>query len=424
MPLDMDLARLVEEEQPSSGTRCLLYKATNNPTVAIHGSILAGTSSEPSGKSGIAELTTRLFIRGTRRRGAGKIADLLESVGATASFRNSQDSIVFQARMTSQWTKRVLEIVADVLSRPALAPKDVEREREGLLTDIRLRDDDTTRRGMRELSALMYPRGHPYRRDRFGTPETVKGLDRRDVKEYFEGVVARSPVIVAFAGQIKKDEATRWTRLTFGEREPNRKFGSKGTAAEPSSKTSKREILMSHKTQSDILIGGMATSRTDPDYEALNLLNAILGELGFMGRLGQRVRDKEGLAYSCSSFLNAGLAEGGWTALAGVNPRNVVKALALMKEEIERVQKEPVEEQELSDAKQNQLGSALMELESTEGVARTSHNLTHFGLGLDYFAKRRQIFNKITREDLQRMAGRYLDDSRLSTVIVGPRLKK
>ena len=424
MPLDMDLARLVEEEQPSSGTRCLLYKATNNPTVAIHGSILAGTSSEPSGKSGIAELTTRLFIRGTRRRGAGKIADLLESVGATASFRNSQDSIVFQARMTSQWTKRVLEIVADVLSRPALAPKDVEREREGLLTDIRLRDDDTTRRGMRELSALMYPRGHPYRRDRFGTPETVKGLDRRDVKEYFEGVVARSPVIVAFAGQIKKDEATRWTRLTFGEREPNRKFGSKGTAAEPSSKTSKREILMSHKTQSDILIGGMATSRTDPDYEALNLLNAILGELGFMGRLGQRVLDKEGLAYSCSSFLNAGLAGGGWTALAGVNPRNVVKALALMKEEIERVQKEPVEEQELSDAKQNQLGSALMELESTEGVARTSHNLTHFGLGLDYFAKRRQIFNKITREDLQRMAGRYLDDSRLSTVIVGPRLKK
>src|SRR6059036_4224980 len=424
MGLETDLAKLVEEQPAGPGIKCLLYKSANNPTVAVHGSILAGTSLEPSGKSGLAELTTRLLIRGTRKLGAGKIADQLESVGAAVSFRNSQDSIIFQARMTSPWTKRVLGVVADCLTRPALSPRDIEREREGLLTDIRLRDDDTTRRGMRELQRVVYPPGHPYRKDRFGTPETVKGLDRRDVKEYFEGVVARSPVIVAFAGQIKKDEATRWTRLTFGEREPNRKFGSKGTAAEPSSKTSKREILMSHKTQSDILIGGMATSRTDPDYEALNLLNAILGELGFMGRLGQRVRDKEGLAYSCSSFLNAGLAGGGWTALAGVNPRNVAKAYELMKEEIERVQKEPVEEQELSDAKQNQLGSALMELESTEGVARTSHNLTHFGLGLNYFAKRRQIFNKITREELQRMAGRYLDDSRLSTVIVGPRLKK
>src|SRR5436309_10478221 len=143
-----------------------------------------------------------------------------------------------------------------------------------------------------------------------------------------------------------------------------------------------------------------------------------------MGRLGQRIRDKEGLAYSCSSSLNAGLAGDGGTALAGVNPRNVAMAYELMKEEIERVRNEPVEEQKLADAKQNQLGSALMELESTEGVARTSHNLTHFGLGLDYFAKRRQSLNKITREDLKRVAGRYLEDSRSSTGIVRPRRKK
>ena len=180
---------------------------------------------------------------------------------------------------------------------------------------------------------------------------------------------------------------------------------------------------MPHKTQADILIGGPARSRTDPDYEPLNLMNVILGELGFMGRLGQRVRDKEGLAYSCTSFLNAGMLGGSWTALAGVNPRNIAKALGLMREEIERVRQELVEEQELADAKQNQLGSALMELESTEGIARTSHNLAHFGLGLDYFVKRRQLFAKITREDLMEMAKKYLDSSRLSTVIVGPRLK-
>ncbi len=188
-------------------------------------------------------------------------------------------------------------------------------------------------------------------------------------------------------------------------------------------KEEKKEIVMQHKTQADVLMGGLATSRTDPDYEPLNLLNAILGELGFMGRLGQRVRDKEGLAYSCSSFLNAGLAGGSWTALAGVNPRNVAKVLALMREEIERIRRELVEGQELSDAKQNQLGLALMELESTEGIARTSHNLTHFNLGLDYFVKRRQIFSKITRETLQGMAIKYLDESKLSTVIVGPKSK-
>ncbi len=424
MPLDNDLPKLVEEDEPTPGTRCVFYENSINPTVAIHGSILAGTSSEPSGKSGVAELTTRLLIRGTRKLAATKIADLLESVGATISFRNSQDSIVFQARMTSQWTIRILGILSDCLTKPTFTPRDVDREREGLLTDIRLRDDDTTRRGMRELGAMVYPRGHPYRRDRFGTADSVKELSRANVKEYFDEVVARAPVIVAFAGQLKKKDASNWVRLTFEARDEKRNVSLARDRGEPPQPGSQKEIVMAHKMQSDILIGGMATSRTDADYEALNLLNTILGELGFMGRLGQRVRDKEGLAYSCSSFINSGLAGGSWTALAGVNPRNIAKAMELMREEIEKIRKEPVEEQELADAKQNQLGSALMELESTEGIARTSHNLVHFGLKLDYFVKRKQQFSKITREDLQTVADKYLDNSRLSTVIVGPRPKK
>jgi zinc protease len=423
MTLDTELPKLVEEQEPAPGTRCLIYETSGNPTVAVHGSVLAGTSSEPPGRSGIAELTTRLLIRGNGNLTATKIADMLESVGAAISFRNTQDSIVFQARMTSTWTKRVLGILSECLTKPAFSQRDVNREKEGLLTDIRLRDDDTTRRGMRELSSFVYPPGHPYRRDRFGTAETVRRIDRTDVKNYFDEVVVNAPVIVAFAGQLKKNDEIKWVRQTFGEREENRGIDIKRNGQKELPAPAKKEIVMAHKTQADILIGGIATARTDPDYEALNLLNAILGELGFMGRLGQRVRDKEGLAYSCSSFISAGLAGGNWTALAGVNPRNVTKAWQLMKEEIERVQKEPVGEQELEDAKQNQLGSALMELESTEGVARTSHNLAHFHLGLDYFQKRRQLFSKITREDLQTMGNKYLDTSRLSTVIVGPRAK-
>jgi zinc protease len=423
MGLETELGKLVEEQPAGPGIKCLLYKNANNPTVAVHGSILAGTSSEPSAKSGLAELTTRLLIRGTWKLGAVKIADLLESVGAAVSFRNSQDSIIFQARMTSPWTKRVLGIVADCLTKPALSPRDIEREREGLLTDIRLRDDDTTRRGMRELQRTVYPPGHPYRKDRFGTAETVKDLERTDVKNYFDSVISTAPALIAFAGQFKKDEVVGWAARTFGTRSEKKTNSKKNAATNPTSRSTKREIVMPHKTQADILIGGVACSRTEPDYEPLNLMNVILGELGFMGRLGQRVRDKEGLAYSCTSFLNAGMLGGGWTALAGVNPRNIAKALVLMKEEIERVRQELVEEQELADAKQNQLGSALMELESTEGIARTSHNLAHFDLGLDYFVKRRQLFTKITREDLMEMAKKYFDSSRLSTVIVGPRLK-
>src|SRR5260370_4939465 len=100
MGLEADLAKLVEEQPVGPGVKCLLYKSANNPTVAVHGSILAGTSSEPSGKSGLAELTSRLLIRVTRKLVAVKVEDLLDTLGATISFRHSHDTIHFLAQCT------------------------------------------------------------------------------------------------------------------------------------------------------------------------------------------------------------------------------------------------------------------------------------------------------------------------------------
>lgn len=420
MGIDSDLPKLVEEHSIAKGVRCLLYRTTDNPTVAVHGSIRAGNALERGKQHGISELTTRLLIRGSRKMGPEKIADSLESVGATISFRNTADAILFQARMTTPWMKRVLDILSECLTRPSFEKRDVEKEKEELLTDIRIRDDDPTRKGIRELVARVYPKNHPYSQDKFGTAESVKTVERTTLLDFFNDHVAKAPVIVTFAGQFKPDEALKWTGRTFGEREDG--SGTKSVSGTPPS-PSKKEIVMAHKSQTEILMGTLAVERLHPDYEPLNLLNSILGELGFMGRLGQRVRDKEGLAYSCTSFLNAGLQGGNWAALAGVNPKNVDRARKLMEEEVQRVIDEPVLEQELEDAKENQTGSALMELESTEGVARTSHNLIHYGLGLDYFAKRRQLFRKINLGQLQEMAGKYLQPSRTSTVIVGPKAK-
>src|SRR2546422_10393561 len=134
---------------------------------------------------------------------------MLESVGAVASFRNTQDNITFHAKMTSQWTKRVLGVISECLTKPAFRARDFEKEKEQLLTDIRLRDEDTTRRGLRELQEAVYPKEHPYRRDRHGTPQSVKLLQREDVKDYFDNTVTNAPVLLSFAGDIETEEAAK-----------------------------------------------------------------------------------------------------------------------------------------------------------------------------------------------------------------------
>src|SRR5437867_5679607 len=120
MGLDTDLPKLVEELDVSPGVQCLVYRNTDNPTLAVFGSIRAGAAFEPAEKQGLAELTSRLLIRGTNRLGVTRLADTLESVGAAVSFRNNQDTISFQARTISTWTGRILRIIADCLTRPAL----------------------------------------------------------------------------------------------------------------------------------------------------------------------------------------------------------------------------------------------------------------------------------------------------------------
>src|SRR5438132_13258512 len=132
MGIDSDLPKLVEEHSIARGVRCLLYRTTDNPSVGVHGSIRAGTAIELKSEHGIAELATRLLIRGSRKLGPEKIADSLESVGAAISFRHTPDAISLQARITSAGMQRVLDILSEYLLRPSFDKRDGQQENEEL----------------------------------------------------------------------------------------------------------------------------------------------------------------------------------------------------------------------------------------------------------------------------------------------------
>src|SRR3989442_9698097 len=218
MGLDTELPNLVKIQDATEGVRYLVYTNKQNPTLTLYGSIRAGMAFEPPDKAGLAELTARLLVRGSAKIGPAKLANMLESVGAVANFRNTQDNITLHAKMTSQWTKRVLGVISECLTKPAFRARDFEKEKEQLLTDIRLREEDTTRRGLRELQEAVYPKEHPYSRDRHGTPQSVKLLQREDVKNYFDNTVTKAPVLLSFAGDIGVEEAGEWGARTFPAR--------------------------------------------------------------------------------------------------------------------------------------------------------------------------------------------------------------
>jgi zinc protease len=179
-------------------------------------------------------------------------------------------------------------------------------------------------------------------------------------------------------------------------------------------------ISMPHKSQVDLALALPAVPRSHPDYYALNMSNLILGSLGLMGRLGERVRDQQGLAYYVYSRLSARLWAGDWIANAGVHPDHVDRAIESILTEVRRLREEPVSDAEFADAATNMVGSLPLRLETNDGKAGFLLNVEYYGLGLDYLERYPGIVQAMTQQDLLAAARRYLDPDHVAVVAAGP----
>ncbi len=139
-----------------------------------------------------------------------------------------------------------------------------------------------------------------------------------------------------------------------------------------------------------------------------------------MGRIGEAVREKAGLAYYAYSSLSGGMGPGPWSVSAGVDPQNVDRVIDLVRTEIARFIAEPVSAEELSDSKTNFIGRLPLALESNAGVAGALLNLERYDLGLDYYQRYADLINAVTPEKAMRVAQRYLHPDRLGIAVAGP----
>ena len=143
------------------------------------------------------------------------------------------------------------------------------------------------------------------------------------------------------------------------------------------------------------------------DYQIATVGNNILGQFGMMGRIGESVREKSGLAYYAQSSLGSGIGPVAWQVVAGVNPDNLDRAIQLIKDELERFISEPVTQQELDDARTQMIGRMPFSLESNAAVAQTLLSIERYHLDLDYLRDLPGILNAVTREDILRVAQKY-----------------
>ena len=403
-----------------NGIVVLGYETRGSPAQVIAGYLWAGAMDEPAEKAGLAYLTAAMLTHGTRRRTFAQINDELESVGAQLGFGSATHHVSFGGKSLAEDLDLILDILADCLQEPTFPEQEVTRLQGQILTDLQRRAHDTRRMARLTFDALLYP-GHPYGRSVKGYEETVSALSQPDLVAYYQDHYAPEGMVIAAVGSLPVEEVVRKVEASLGDWQapgarPNRTIPPAVRLDEP-----RRQIVaVEGKTQADVVLGWPGLARTDPEYMQVHLANTVLGTFGMMGRLGDNVRDEQGLAYYVFSRVEAGLGAGPWLATAGVNPANVERAIDGILSEVRRLRDEPVPADELADSQAYLTGIMPLQLETNEGVANQLLNMERHGLGLDYLLHYGDLVKAVTVRDLQEMAGKYLDPETYVLAVAGP----
>jgi zinc protease len=166
-------------------------------------------------------------------------------------------------------------------------------------------------------------------------------------------------------------------------------------------------VALPGKSQTDIMLGVIGPSRLAPDYQAASLANSVLGQFGMMGRIGEAVREKSGMAYYAYSRLEGGIGPGAWLVTMGVNPKNIERAIALSLDEVNRMLQAPIDAGELLDNQNYYVRRLPLQLESNEGLCGVILTMETYQLGLDYLLHYEDTIMRLKPEDLRAALHHY-----------------
>jgi zinc protease len=306
------------------------------------------------------------------------------------------------------------------MRQPVFPKKEVEKLRHQLLTGLALRMQDTSDMADLIFDEILY-RGHPYARSEDGNPVTIQAITRADLVKYHSLSFGPRGMTVAVVGAVEPEKAVEMVSRALGDwKNLDQSIPPKLPALKRVEKTVKRHHKIPGKSQADLVIGTNGPRRLDEDYMAASLGNSILGQFGMMGRIGESVRERSGLAYYAFSNISAGVGPGSWTVSAGVNPDNVGKAVELIIKELKRLIKGGVTKKELADSQSNFIGRLPISLESNGGVAGALLNMERYELGLDYYRRYPDLVKAVTVEEILAVARKYIDPDRLVITSAGP----
>lgn len=402
----------------TNGLTLLVRENHSAPVVVVEGHIPAGAIHEPAAQAGLSSFAASMLTRGSAHYDFDRFNETIESIGASLGAGSNDHYTSFSATSLAEDFPTILDVLADVLQRPEFPQIHIERVRQQKVVRLQERAQDTNQMAGLRFYETIYG-DHPYGRSTSGYLETIPQIQQSDLAAFHARFYTPQGAILVVVGDIETQAVLDLVHSHFGNWQGN--TPNKSVPPFPVRQPGQRiNHAIPGKVQADIALGALAIPRHHPDFYAVRVANNILGQFGMMGRLGERVREEQGLAYYSYSAVDAELHNGVWLAQAGVNPANVEQAIQSILVEFERLATTLVTAEELSDSQAYMTGVVPLTLETNSGVASTLLSMEWFGLGLDYLTRYNSLIYGVTTADVQRVAAHYLRPDQCTIVVAGP----
>jgi predicted Zn-dependent peptidase len=404
---------MVVREVLDNGLRLITETMPHVRSVTIGVWLTRGSRHESDARSGIAHFVEHMLFKGSDTRTAEDIAQSIDSIGGQLDAFTAKEYASYYIKVLDEHLPLAVDLLSDIVLRPAFAPEEIEREKKVILEEIKM-VEDTPDDLVHELFTQYFWEGHPLGRPILGSKETVEALTQDALRDYFAGAYVGSNIVVSAAGNIQHAKVRELIEGAFGgvtkHGEP---LNGTPPRVVPQVITRTKEIEQSH-----VCLGTTSYPQRHDDRYVSYILNTVLGG-SMSSRLFQNVREKRGLAYSVFSGLSAYRDAGNLTIYAGCANEAVEEVVDLCLAELRAIKQSPVPESELRRAKDHLKGSLMLSLENT--ASRMSHLARqeiyfdrHFGLD-----ETLEGVERVTAEDVQRVATELFSGGSVAATVVG-----
>jgi zinc protease len=403
-----------------NGVRVIAKHSGATPAVTIHAALEAGAAFDPPHEAGVAHFVSRTVDRGTLSHAAEEIAEQLDFHGVSLTLTVNRHVLSLVCTCLVEDVDLILGTLADIVMRPSFPDREVETRRGEIVTMIRQDEDNPAAMAAEGLMSLLYGQRHPYGRRPRGTVETVERITTSTLQAFHAARFAPDSLSLVIVGDIDAERGIHSAARAFGDWDAAATGEAQFPPIEAARERRVHLIPMMNKAQADIAYGFTTIVRSDPAFYAYWLMNNILGEYSLGGRLGDSIRERQGMAYYAFSALDANVVPGPLFIRAGVNPANVDRALASIDEEIARMAADGPTEREVEESRQFLIGALPRRLETNAGIANFLQTVEFFDLGIDYDVRVPHLLARVTRDDVHAAARAVLDPARAAVVIAGP----